>query len=145
MAKVIVVDPKAISGALSQLLQMIVGAEWELKAGRPHASGTLSVAGAVRAVDLICDASLGYHSIAPNHRYAIELLATIPGTASLVEDFSLCHTHKTGFNYSASDLDLPEAQDVLEAAKRLFVKAVAGVKENGWFPQSLHESDFDLM
>lgn len=123
---------------------MIAGAQCELNAGRPHASGTLSVAGAVRAVDLICDAYLGHHSVAANHRDAIELLDEIAGMSSLVEDFSLCHTHKTGFNYSASDLDLPEAQEVLDALGRLSSRAVSSAKEKGWFPLGMREEDFNL-
>lgn len=144
MAKTESADPTGTSIALSQLRQMIIGAECELSSGRPHASGTLAVAGAVRAVDLICDASLGHHSIAANHRDAIVLLATIPGIDDLVEDFSLCHTHKTGFNYAASNLDHQDAKDVLDAARRLFAKAIMGIKEAGWFPEDLDEDDFDL-
>lgn len=106
----------ALPSALRQLKQMIDGSQSEIDLGRSHSSGTLSVSGAIRAVDLICDAELGEHSTAANHRDAIELLATIPGKEHLVEDFSTCHSRKTEFNYHASNLSIwPWTRDQLLA------------------------------
>ncbi len=115
---------ESIPSALLQLKQMIDGAQSELNLLRSHTSGTLSISGAIRAVDLICDINLGKHSSAANHREANDLLAEIAGAQSLVEDFSLCQSHKTEFNYHASALTLEHAGEVLEAARRLATEAV---------------------
>lgn len=131
-----------IPSALLQLKQMIDGAQSELDLLRPHTSGTLSVSGAVRAVDLICDARLGEHSTASNHREAIDLLAKITGAQALVEDFSLCQSHKTEFNYHASALTLEHAGEALEAARRLAAEAVQGIIAKGWFPGDFDQADF---
>ena len=132
----------SIPSALLQLKQMIDGAQSELDLLRSHASGTLSVSGAVRAVDLICDARLGEHSIAANHREAIELLARAAGAQPLLEDFSLCQSHKTEFNYHASALTLEHAGEVLAAARRLAAEAVQGIITKGWFPSDFDPADF---
>lgn len=121
---------------------MIDGAQSELALGRSHSSGTLSVSGAVRAVDLICDVRLGEHSTAANHRDAIDLLSKIAGSDRLVEEFSLCHSHKTEFNYHASALTLEHAGEVLAAARHLAAEAVLGVIEKGWFPSGFDQADF---
>ena len=128
--------------ALIQLKQMIDGAQSELDRGRSHTSGTLSVSAAIRAVDLICDTRLGEHSTGANHRGAIDLLATLEGLENLVEDFSLCQSHKTEFNYHASALNLQHASEVLAAARRLAAEAVKGVVANQWFPIGLNPTDF---
>lgn len=132
----------SIPSALLQLKQMIDGAQSELDLLRSHTSGTLSVACAVRAVDLICDAKLGEHSTAANHREAIDLLAKVAGAQTLVEDFSLCQSHKTEFNYHASALTLEHAGEVLDAARRLAAEAVQGVIAKGWFPSDFDQADF---
>lgn len=132
----------SIPSALLQLKQMIDGAQSELDLLRSHASGTLSVSGAVRAVDLICDARLGEHSIAANHREAIDLLAKATAAQSLLEDFSLCQSHKTEFNYHAPALTLEHAGEVLVAARRLAAEAVQGIITNGWFPSDFDPTDF---
>lgn len=121
---------------------MIDGAQSELGLHRSHSSGTLSVSGAIRAVDLICDARLGVHSIAANHREAIDLLAKSTGAQSLVEDFSLCQSHKTEFNYHASALTLEHAGDVLDAARRLGAEAVREIIIKNWFPSDFNQADF---
>ncbi len=121
---------------------MIDGAQSELDLLRSHTSGTLSVSGAIRAVDLICDARLGEHSVAANHREAIDLLAKSNVAQSLVEDFSLCQSHKTEFNYHASALTLEHAGEVLDATRRLAAEAVQGIITNGWFPSDFNEADF---
>ena len=131
-----------VPDALLQLKQMIDGASRELSSDRPHAAGTLAVAGAIRAVDLICDATLGEHSVAPNHTAAIDLLSTVPDSEDLVEDFSLCQTHKNDFNYHVSTLSVNDARLVMDASRRLAKDAVRRVKEKGWFPTGLNENDF---
>lgn len=133
---------ESVPSALLQLKQMIEGAQSELSLLRSHTSGTLSVSGAIRAVDLICDARLGVHSTAANHREAIDLLAKSTGPQSLVEDFSLCQSHKTEFNYHASALTLEHAGEVLEAARRLAVEAVREITIKGWFPRDFNRADY---
>ena len=142
MARTQAASKDLIPSALKQLKQMIDGAQSELDAGRPHSSGTLSVSGAVRAVDLICDANLGEHSTVTSHKDAIDLLAKVPGADDLVEDFSLCQSSKTEFNYRASALTLEHAGEVLEAARRLAANAVQGVTEKEWFPSDFDQADF---
>ena len=68
-----------IPSVLKQLKEMIDGAQRELVPGRSHSSITPSVSGALRAVDLSCDANLGEYSTATGHKEAIELLATVRG------------------------------------------------------------------
>ena len=123
---------------------MIDGAQSEIDFGRSHSSGTLAVSGAVRAVDLICDVELGEHSTAANHRDAIDLLARIISAESLVEDFSLCQSHKSEFNYHASDLAIEHAGEVLDAARRLATVAVQRVVVKGWLPSTLNPRDYDF-
>lgn len=67
------------------------------------------------------------------------MLAKAIESESLIEDFSLCQSHKTEFNYHASSLTLDHARDVLDAARRLAAQAVQGMIAKDWFP-----SDFDL-
>ncbi|MDP1720256.1 MAG: hypothetical protein Q8L08_04565 [Candidatus Nanopelagicaceae bacterium] len=134
----------ALPSSLRQLKQMIDGSQSEIDLGRSHSSGTLSVSGAVRAVDLICDAELGEHSTAANHRDATELLATIPGEEHLVGDFSLCQSRKTEFNYHASELTIEDAREVLEAARHLASEAVGLLTRRGWFPNGESPTDYDF-
>ena len=142
MARTQAASKDLIPSALKQLKQMIDGAQSELDAGRPHSSGTLSVSGAVRAVDLICDANLGEHSTGSSHKDAIDLLAKVPDADDLVEDFSLCQSNKTEFNYHAAALTLEYAGEVLEAARRLAANAVQRVTEREWFPSDFDQADF---
>lgn len=134
----------ALASALRQLKQMIDGSQSEIDFGRSHSSGTLSVSGAVRAVDLICDAELGKHSTAANHRDAIELLATIPGKEHLVGDFSLCQSRKTEFDYHASELTIEDAREVLEAARHLASEAIRLLTLKGWIPSGESPTDYDF-
>ena len=90
---------------------------WPL--GRRRSAGTLAIAGAVRAVDLICDAALGEHSVEPSHAVALDLLASVSGAENAVEDFSLCQTRKSEYNYHVSDIDDAEVVSVIEAAESL--------------------------
>lgn len=123
---------------------MIDGSQSEIDLDRSHSSGTLSVSGAVRAVDLICDAETGEHSTSANHRDAIELLAQIPGKEHLVEDFSLCQSRKTEFNYRASGLTIEDAKEVLEAARHLASEAIRLITQKGWFPSGESPTDYDF-
>ena len=77
MARTRSASPQAVPEAVEQLQEMLDGARCELEAGRRRAAGTLAIAGAVRAVDLICDTALGHHSTAASHQVALDLLATV--------------------------------------------------------------------
>lgn len=123
---------------------MIDGSQSEIDLNRSHSSGTLSVSGAVRAVDLICDAESGEHSVSPNHRDAIERLAKISGKEHFVEDFSLCQSRKTEFNYHASELTIEDAKEVLEGARHLASEAIRLITIKGWFPSSESSTDYDF-
>lgn len=67
MARTRAANPATVADAIAQLQEMNDGARSELAAGRRRSAGTLAIAGAVRAVDLICDAALGEHSVEPSH------------------------------------------------------------------------------
>lgn len=108
------------------------GAHEERAAGRRKAAGTLAMAAAVRAVDLICDAGLGKHSIAASHQVAIDLLATVEGPEQAVEDFSVCQTFKSGYNYHATEVDDEQLDDVMAAANALVDEALRRAQDNGW-------------
>jgi len=102
MARTRAANPATVADAIAQLQEMNDGARSELAAGRRGSAGTLAIAGAVRAVDLICDAALGEHSVEPSHGVALDLLASVPGAENAVEDFSLCQTRKSECNYHVS-------------------------------------------
>ena len=125
-------SPDTVADAISQLQEMNDGARSELTAGRRRSAGTLAIAGAVRAVDLICDAALGEHSVEPSHSVALDLLATVPGAENAVEDFSLCQTRKSDYNYHVSDIDDEEVVSVIEAAEGLSEEARARLQAKGW-------------
>lgn len=125
-------NPAVVADALAQLQEMNDGARSELAAGRRRSAGTLAIAGAVRAVDLICDSALGQHSVAPSHSVAIDLLASVPGAENAVESFSLCQTHKSDYNYHVSDIDDDEVVSVIEAAERLSAEARDRLMDKGW-------------
>lgn len=144
MARTQSANKNALPLALRQLKQMMDGSQSEIDSGRSHSSGTLSVSGAIRAVDLICDAELSEHSTGASHQAAIDLLATIEGAGHLVEDFSLCQANKTEFNYHASDLNIEDAKDVLEAARHLASEAIRRVTLKGWFPNSENPAEYDF-
>ena len=67
MARTRAANPATVADAIAQPQEMNDGARSELAAGRRRSAGTLAIAGAVRAVDLICDAALGEHSVEPSH------------------------------------------------------------------------------
>ena len=115
MARTRAANPATVADAIAQLQEMNDGARSELAAGRRGSAGTLAIAGAVRAVDLICDAALGEHSVEPSHAVALDLLASVPGAENAVEDFSLCQTRKSEYNYHVSDIDDAEVVSVIEA------------------------------
>ena len=125
-------NPAAVADALAQLQEMNDGARSELAAGRPRSAGTLAIAGAVRAVDLICYSALGEHSVAASHSVAIDLLASVPGADNAVENFSLCQTRKSDYNYHVSDIDDNEVASVIEAAERLSEEARDRLIDKGW-------------
>ena len=131
-----------LGSALLQLKQMIEGAQSEIDLGRAHSCGTLAIAGSVRASDLICDASLGYHSIAASHQAAGDLLSQIGGNENFVEDFSFCNARKTEFNYHTSDLTIEDAREVLECAKHLAMEALRLITIKGWFPSTERVESF---
>lgn len=132
MAKTRAANPQEALEAIGQMNEMILGARSELELDRLKSAGTLAVAAAVRAVDLICDAALGRHSVSPSHIAAIDLLATVPASESLVEDFSLCQTRKSDYNYHVAEVASLEVRDALEAAERLASDAQRRLREKGW-------------
>lgn len=123
MAKTRNAWPGGFPEALEQMQEMLDGARSELGLGRPKAAGTLAMAGAVRAADLICDAEVGRHSTAPSHTAALDLLATVPDAEASVEDLSVCLSRKSDYNYHLADIDPADALIVLEAAERLGAEA----------------------
>lgn len=132
MAKTRDASPDSVPDAIAQLLEMKEGARSELAAGRRKSAGTLAIACAVRAADLICDAVLGHHSVAPSHSGALELLARVPGAENAVENFSLCLTRKSEYNYHISDIDDEEVMSVIEAAENLAEECQASLRDRGW-------------
>lgn len=132
MARTRSADPQGIPAAVEQLQEMLVGARSELTAGRQKAAGTLAIAAAVRAVDLICDAALGRHSTAGSHQVALDLLATVPNSEEALELFSLCQTHKSDYNYHATLIDQGQVVAVIEAAEALGQEAGRRLNARGW-------------
>jgi hypothetical protein len=132
MAKTRAANPATAAEAIAQLQEMKDGARSELAAGRRKSAGTLAIAGAVRAVDLICDAALGRHSVAPSHSVALDLLASVPGAENAVENFSLCQTRKSDYNYHVSDINDDEVISVIEAAESLAEECQARLRDKGW-------------
>ena len=132
MARTRAANPATVADAIAQLQEMNDGARSELAAGRRRSAGTLAIAGAVRAVDLICDAALGEHSVEPSHAVALDLLASVSGAENAVEDFSLCQTRKSEYNYHVSDIDDAEVVSVIEAAESLAEDARARLRDKGW-------------
>jgi hypothetical protein len=133
MARTRPANPATVADAIAQLQEMNDGARSELAMGRRRSAGTLAIAGAVRAVDLICDAGLGEHSVEPSHAVALDLLASVPGAENAVEDFSLCQTRKSDYNYHVSEIDDHEVVSVIEAAESLAEHARARLRDKGWF------------
>ena len=134
----------AVALALAQLKQMLDGAASELSLGREHSAGTLAIAGAVRASDLICDVKLGSHSVAASHTKAEDLLGGIAGYEHFVEDFSVCRVRKTEFNYHASGLTIEDAREVLDCASHLALEAVRLVVSAGWVPEYESEREYQF-
>lgn len=132
MARTRSASPQGAPEAVEQLQEMLDGARCELEAGRRKAAGTLAIAGAVRAVDLICDTALGRHSTAASHQVALDLLATVPGADEAVEHFSVCQTHKSDYNYHATEIDSEQVVAVIEAAEALGREAHRRVQDRGW-------------
>lgn len=129
-------DRSQVPEAVDQMTQMLDGALSEMAAGRRKSAGTLAIAGAVRAVDLICDVELGEHSTAASHRPALDLLATVGDSEPQLEDFSLCHSHKSDDNYHVSGIDDDEVREVVDAAQRLAAEALRRLRDAGWLPTS---------
>lgn len=132
MARTRNANPDTVADAIAQLLEMKEGARSELAAGRRKSAGTLAIACAVRAADLICDAALGRHSVASSHTVALELLASVPGAENAVENLSLCHTRKSDYNYHVSDIDDEEVMSVIEAAESLAEECQDRLRDKGW-------------
>jgi len=132
MARIRTANPATVADAVAQMHEMKDGARSELAAGRRKSAGTLAIAGAVRAVDLICDAALGQHSVAASHSVALDLLASVPGAENAVENFSLCHTRKSDYNYHVSGIDDDEVVSVIEAAESLAEECQARLRDKGW-------------
>lgn len=124
----------AIPDAIRQLDEMLAGARAERAEGRLRAAGTLAVSGAVRASDLICDSELGYHSTASNHRAAVDLLATVPNSDTLVEDLEVCISRKRDLNYSVETFTERDVIEVIDAAERLGDTAKERLKKHGLSP-----------
>ena len=55
----------------------------------------------------------------PNHRAAIDLLATVPNSHELVEDLEVCISRKRDLNYSVETFTEHDVVEVIEAAQRL--------------------------
>jgi hypothetical protein len=132
MAKTKTADRASVADAVAQLREMLDGSRSELAAGRRKAAGTLAIAAAVRSVDLICDAALGEHSVAASHSVALDLLATVPDAETAIENFSLCQTHKTDYNYHITAVNDEEVVSVMEAAESLAQEARRRLKDKGW-------------
>jgi hypothetical protein len=132
MARTRPANPTTVADAIAQLQEMNDGARSELASGRRRSAGTLAIAGAVRAVDLICDAALGEHSVEPSHAVALDMLASVPGAENAVEDFSLCQSRKSDYNYHVSEIDDHEVVSVIEAAESLAVHARDRLGDKGW-------------
>ena len=69
----------------------------------------------------------------PSHAVALDMLASVPGAENAVEDFSLCQTRKSDYNYHVSEIDDNEVVSVIDAAESLTEHALARLLEKGWF------------
>lgn len=132
MARTRTANPATVGEAIAQMQEMNDGARSELTAGRRRSAGTLAIAGAVRAVDLICDSALGLHSVEPRHSVAQDLLESVPGAENASANFSLCQTRKSDYNYHVIDIHDDEVVSVIEAAESLAAEARARLRAKSW-------------
>ena len=84
--------------------------------------GSLAVLAGIAAADVICGASLGYHSASGNHRDAVKLLADVDGQASRVLQALL--DEKTNVQYSTTRTSLVKAQRLMGHAQTLYRRAL---------------------
>jgi hypothetical protein len=132
MAKTHNADPSQVPQAAQEIDEALVGAHSEFSVERFKPAGTLAISAAVRAADLICDVELGKHSIAGNHRAAVDLLATVPGSEESVADLEFCIESKSDYNYRLVPVDRKHTEEIIKAAQRLAHTARNRAIRKGW-------------
>lgn len=132
MAKTHNADSALVPQAMQEIDEALLGARSEFSVERFKPAGTLAISAAVRAADLICDVELGKHSIAGNHRAAVNLLATTPGSEESVADLELCIESKGDYNYRLVPIDKKHTEEIFKAAQRLAQTARNRATRKGW-------------
>jgi hypothetical protein len=132
MAKTHNADPSLVPQAMQEIDEALLGARSEFLVERFKPAGTLAIGAAVRATDLICDVELGKHSIAGNHRAAVDLLATTPESEESVVDLEFCIESKSDYNYHLVPIDENHTEEIIKAAQRLAEAARRRATAKGW-------------
>jgi hypothetical protein len=108
---------------VSEAVEMLDGATAERDAGRLKAAASLAINAAVRASDAICASAIGYHSCAPSHAAALDVLRDVPHSAPLLEALSSALSLKSLYNYHHGPVDRGDVDAVLDDATALVSEA----------------------
>ncbi len=112
-------DPADLPAMVAEAVEMLDGATAEREAGRLKAAASLAVNAAVRASDAICAAELGYHSCAPSHAAALDVLRSVGNSGALVEALSSALSLKSLYNYHHGPVDREDVDAVIDDAASL--------------------------
>lgn len=114
---------------VAEAVEMLEGANAEREAGRLKAAASLAINAAVRASDAICTSALGYHSCAPSHAAALDVLRTVPDSDLLLEALSSALSLKSLYNYHHGPVDRDDVDAVLDDAASLVSEAKRRVSD----------------
>jgi hypothetical protein len=87
------------------------------------AAASLAINAAVRANDVICVSALGYHSSAPSHAAALDVLRAVPDSGPLLEALSSALSLKSLYNYHHGPVDRDDVDAVIDDAASLVNEA----------------------
>jgi hypothetical protein len=120
-------DPADLPAMVAEAAEMLEGANAERDVGRLKAAASLAINAAVRASDAICTSALGYHSCAPSHAAALDVLQTVPDSGPLLEALSSALSLKSLYNYHRGPVDREDVDAVIDDATSLVSEAMRRV------------------
>lgn len=90
----------------------------------PDSAANLAVSVAINASDAACCARIGKHNRGPDHKAAVDLLATVvPGGKELAKDLKRVLDKKDDAEYRQIPLSSSDAKKVISWSRRLVMKA----------------------
>ncbi len=122
-------DPADLPAIVAEAVEMLDGADAERDEGRLKAAASLAVNAAVRASEAICTSALGYHSCAPSHAAALDVLRAVPDSGPLLDALSSALSLKSLYNYHHGPVDREDVDAVIDDAASLVSEAKRRVSD----------------